>query len=109
MDDNVLILTNHAVHRIRQRMGVSKRAAERIAMKAWTEGITHSETTNYKHLNRWVTKQYFWNRQANQIRLWGDKAFLFSGTTLMTVIQIPHNLLGYVQDIMESKSQTEEE
>nr|DAY91531.1 MAG TPA: hypothetical protein [Caudoviricetes sp.] len=39
---------------------------------------------------------YFYNQTANNIRLYGDKAYIFAGSTLVTVIQIPPDLLKYM-------------
>ena len=58
-----------------------------MAQKAFDNGITHSQTKG--RLNKWVTSLYFRNKNANNIRLYGDKAYIFAGKTLDTVIQIP--------------------
>lgn len=64
---------------------------QRIARKAFDEGIRHSQTKG--RLNKWVTGLYFNNRNANNIRLYGDKAYIFCGEILVTVIQIPADLM----------------
>lgn len=40
----------------------------------------------------------FRNENANNIRLYGDKAYIFCGETLVTVIQIP---VGLMKDFKE--------
>lgn len=91
-----VIITNHAFQRMSERMGLSKKSAIRVAEKVYNVGITHSETTG--NLNKWVTRQYFIsNKKANNIRLYGDKAFIFIDKVLITVIQIPHNLVKDVK------------
>ena len=65
-----------------------------MAQKAFEDGITHSQTKG--GLNKWITSLYFVNQRANNIRLYGDKAYIFCGSTLVTVIQIP---IGLVKDM----------
>lgn len=83
-------ISKHAFKRLSERSGLSKKAAQRIAERAFTQGITHSETKG--NLNKYVTSLYFNNTKANNIRLYGDKAYIFVGETLVTVLQIPSNL-----------------
>lgn len=83
-------ISNHGKMRMKQRCGLDKKSCERIAKKAFEEGIRHSETTS--RLNKWISSLYFKNKNANNIRLYGDKAYIFCGEVLVTVIQIPNNL-----------------
>lgn len=89
------MVTKHAQKRLKERCGVNKKSAERMAQKAYEFGITHSETTG--NLKKWVDSLYFYNKTANQIRLYGDKAYIFHNQKLITVIQIPHNLVKFVK------------
>ena len=86
----VIVVTNHALRRLAERGGLSRKAAMRMAEKAYTEGVHHAETKG--NLNRWVTSLYFVNKKANNVRLYGDKAFIFMDNILLTVLQIPSNL-----------------
>lgn len=61
-----------------------------MAEKAFNEGITHKQTKG--RLHKWVTSLFFKNCNANNIRLYGDFAFIFVGETLVTVIPMPSNL-----------------
>lgn len=84
-------VSEHAKNRLKERCGFNKKASERMAEKAFKKGITHGQTKG--NLNKWVTSLYFNNTSANNIRLYGDKAYIFCGETLVTVIQIPQNLM----------------
>ena len=86
-----MIVTKHARQRIKERCGVNKKNADRIASIAYENGLKHSELTG--NLKKWVDGLYFRSQTANQIRLYGDKAYIFCNTKLVTVIQIPHNLV----------------
>ena len=90
------MVTKHAEKRIRQRCGVSKKAAQRMTEKVYKYGMTHSETTG--KLKKYVDSLYFYNRIANQIRLYGDKVYLFHNKDLITVIQVPNNLVKHIKN-----------
>lgn len=90
-----MVVTKHAQRRMKQRCGVGKSATQRMAKKVYDLGMTHSETTG--NLKKWVDSLYFYNRTANQIRLYGDKAYIFHNQKLITVVQIPHSLVQYVK------------
>lgn len=76
---------------MKERCGLNKKSVDRIAEKAFKEGITHGQTKG--RLNKWMTKLYFTNKTANNIRLYGDKAYIFCNEILVTVIQIPNDLI----------------
>lgn len=99
----MVILTEHSKTRLKERCGLNKDSLERIAEKAFLNGITHSETKG--NLNKWITSLYFQNCAANNIRLYGDKAYLFTGNKLITIIQIPNNLLDAVHKINKKKKE----
>lgn len=61
-----------------------------MAQKAFDEGVSHSQTKG--RLNKWITSLFFKNVNANNIKLYGDKAYIFCDQFLVTVIQIPQNL-----------------
>lgn len=53
-----------------------------------------------------MTRLYFKNQKANNIRLYGDKAYIFCGETLVTVIQIP---VGLMKDFREMVKEVREQ
>ncbi len=83
-------VTKHANKRIRERCGINRKSCERVAKLALERGVPHNRTKG--RLNKWVTKVYFKNEKANNIRIYGDKAYIFSDETLITVIQIPQEI-----------------
>lgn len=83
-------VSKHAERRLIERCGLNKKSVQRIAERAFEYGITHSDTKG--NLHKWVDSLYFRNRNANNIRLYGDKAYIFAGDILVTVLQIPSNL-----------------
>ncbi|MCM1258814.1 MAG: hypothetical protein NC307_13295 [Roseburia sp.] len=83
-------ISKHAKQRMKERCRFSRKSQDRMARKAFDEGITHAQTKG--KLNKWITSLYFKNKKSNNIRLYGDKAYIFCGETLVTVIQIPAGL-----------------
>lgn len=90
-----MTITQHAKQRMKERCGFNKKTAERMAKKAFYEGITHAQTKG--KLNKWITSLYFKNEKANNIRLHGENAYLFCGETLVTVIPVPANLKHLIE------------
>lgn len=95
------MVTNHAKDRMKQRCGLNEKSSVRIAMIAYEDGLRHGDLTG--NLKKWVDSLYFKNRSANQIRLYGDKAYIFHDTKLITVLQIPHNLVKEANKLRKRK------
>lgn len=70
-----------------------------MAQKAFDDGISHSQTKG--RLNKWITSLYFRNKHANNIKLYGDKAYIFCSETLVTVIQIPIDLMKDLKSMIK--------
>lgn len=85
-----MTISNHARQRMKERCGFNRKSQDRMAQKAFNEGITHKQTKG--RLHKWVTSLFFKNCNANNIRLYGDFAFIFAGETLVTVIPIPNDI-----------------
>ena len=83
-------VSRHAKQRIKERVGVGKKTVDKVAAKALEKGIPHNRTKG--RLNKWGTEQYFYNQTANNIRIYGEKAYIFRFETLITVIPIPRPL-----------------
>lgn len=98
-------VTRHAQKRIRERNGANKKAVYRIAEKALKEGIPHSRTKG--RLNKWITGIYFQNKKVNNIRIYGDKAYLFSDEFLITVLQIPAYITKDLKEMIISEEEAQ--
>ena len=83
-------VSRHAYERLHERCGLSRKAATRMAEKAFYTGMKHSDTKG--QINRWITSLYFNNKNANNIRLYGNFAYIFCNKILVTVLEIPNNL-----------------
>lgn len=98
---HIVTVSKHAEQRMKERCGLNKKSIQRMAEKAYTDGISHRNTKG--SLNKWVTKVYFKSQKANNIRLYGDTAFLFHNDILITVIQIPAELMQQVWDCWKKR------
>lgn len=83
-------ITRHAEQRMRERLGLNKKSIERMAQRAYESGMHHNETKG--NLNKWITSIYFKNKNANNIRIYGNMLYIFCNDILVTVFQIPHRL-----------------
>lgn len=92
-------ISKHAKKRLKERCGFNIKSYEKMSDKAFEEGIKHSQTKG--RLNKWITNLYFRNKNANNIRLYGDKAYIFANRTLITVIQIPVNLMKDLKSMLK--------
>lgn len=97
----MVIVSKHAEKRLKERLGLQKKSIQRAAEIAYTKGIKHDETNG--NLNKWITSVYFNNTAANNIRLYNDKAWIFTDNRLITVLQIPSSLKKNVKDALDRK------
>ena len=100
-------LSQHSEIRLKERCGLNKSSINRMSNKAYEQGITHSETTG--NLKRWMDKIYLSYGKSNNTRLYGDKAYLFNGNCLITVIQIPNSLLPVALKLQKERRKIKDE
>lgn len=82
---------------MKERCGFTKGSADRMAQRALDFGMKHNECSG--KLKRYVDSLYFANKTANNIRLFGEKAYIFHNDTLITVLQVPRNLCKFVKKV----------
>lgn len=94
-----MVVSKHAEQRIKERCGFTKKASNRMAKRVYEKGISHNQTKG--QLNKWITRLYFANRRANNIKLYGDKAYIYCDEILVTVLQIPANLMKNLKSMIK--------
>lgn len=97
-------VTRHGRSRTKDRTGLSKGLAEKNAERAFRYGLKHGETKG--RLFKYVTSLYFKNRTANNIRVFHGKVYIFSNDVLITVLNLPGNLVG-LADKLEKRKEDE--
>ena len=96
-------VSKHAEDRLRERNGLNKKSCQRIAEKAYNDGIEHNQTKG--HLFKWVSNLYLKGmRKGSEIKLYGDKAFIFCDDILITVLQIPSDLARDLKALTKERS-----
>jgi hypothetical protein len=100
-------VSDHALDRIRERSGVNKKAAQKLAEKAYIYGLRKNDITgNLSDYLTWAVKKSKY--KGIDAIVHGDKVFLFSNlnkcgeivlddggnrvVTLITVLQLPTRL-----------------
>lgn len=80
-------LTHHACSRGRERFSLSKHSLARLAERALQSGIQRQQTRGSlrSYLDTLWTQYY----RADNMRVYGEYLFLFSGTILITVWHLP--------------------
>lgn len=95
------IVTNHAKQRTKDRLGVSKKIADKIANKALEHGVTHALAKG--KLKAYLDKLYLSHKSANNLRVYNRKVYLFDRTVLITVLNLPNNLINAADKLQRQK------
>lgn len=101
-DKDKVILTAHAQQRLKERCGLQKKSKERIAAKVFKKGLSIEETNG--SIRKWMTTVFYNNTNINNIRLYGDKIYLFADQTLITVLFVPKHLRTRVSQLSQKKN-----
>lgn len=83
----MLNVTNHALRRCRERMGVPKKAVIRMVEKAFEVGKCHSDFSG--SFSRYLDSIFLKERNANNMRVYNGHLFIFAGDTLITAWPVP--------------------
>lgn len=97
--------TVHGKERIRKRIGINKKAVEKMKDKAFTLGLTHSETTG--SLNKYYTFLYFQNESATNIRIYANYVWIFTNEVLITVFPVPNRHKNSSNKLLKRKVNVE--
>jgi hypothetical protein len=89
---NKVILTNHAYDRMKERVGIGKKAADRLSEKAYAAGIDRNSVKG--RLQKYIESKEL--RNSSKCKIYGEMVYCFSdnceGAILMTVFWIPTSL-----------------
>lgn len=96
-----VIMTNHGTKRSKERIGLPKRALERNAEKAYENGLTQSDLSG--SLKRYMSKLFFNNQTAGNIRVYCGNVYIFSANRLVTVLELPERFKKIASNIAMQK------
>ena len=99
------IATDHLQKRLKQRTGLSKKIAGKVAQKALDNGITHSETKG--KLKKFIDGLYLSHRNANNIRIYHREVYLFRNEVAITVITLPHRYTAASDKLQKRKKEAQ--
>ncbi len=99
-------VTNHAVKRTKERVGLSKKLAAKNAEKALTEGLCHRDVGG--SLYRYIESLYWKYGTANNIRIYCDYVYLFHDNLLIMVYGLPQKYRKTVNKIRKERESRHE-
>jgi len=98
-------VTNHGKDRMRKRCGINAKAVKRLAKIAYRKGLSIEDTKG--SLNGYLQSLYYYNRTANNIRLYGEQVYIFCDDTLVTVLNTPQRYKKLINKLMRKKKHEE--
>ncbi len=88
-------ITDHANQRIKERVGLNKKARTRHTQMALERGMRHSEAPS--PLKKYLNALFLKYNSGNNMRVYNHKVFIFQGETLITVLNLPNEFKKYVK------------
>jgi hypothetical protein len=85
-----MYVSKHARQRAIERLGLNPAAFERLAARALELGLKHADVGG--RLQAFVDSLYLANRNANNVRIYGEYVYLFQGDHLITVWKLVGDL-----------------
>jgi hypothetical protein len=82
-----LDVSDHADQRVRKRMGLPRKAVERMVTSALTEGAARQQYSG--SFRRYLDAVYWKEQSANNMRVHSGYLFLFAGSVLITCWVLP--------------------
>lgn len=95
-------VSRHACQRLKQRCGLKRKSVQRMADIAFEDGLRHEETSG--QLNKWFSTLFMGNEAANNIRIYGNFAYIFCDNTLVTVLSAPKRLHNQIRGHKKRKN-----
>lgn len=108
-------ISEHAFERMNERSGINKKAARRLAEKAYELGVRHNETSG--RLQKYITsKSMAYRKKGTCIRIYGEYVYCFvqhksretgeiEKVDLVTVFEIPRSLKNQANGVQKRKKE----
>jgi hypothetical protein len=96
--DLQIILTDHAVERAKERLGLKRSPLLKAATRAWVEGLKAAEARG--QLRRWMDGE---SMKGGHVRLWEHHLYVFKGRNLITILTVPPHLRRSSVDHLRKK------
>lgn len=82
-----VVVSRHGEQRVRKRMGLSKKAVEKLAYEAMRDGKRRSDFSG--SFRRYLDKLWFSNNQVAEIIVHSGFVFIFINAKLVTMWNVP--------------------
>lgn len=95
------VVTDHGTQRIKDRLGLSKKIADKVSQKALENGVSHNETKG--SFKRYIDSLWFKHQKANNIKIYHRKIYLFRDEILITVLNLPNKYSTIADKLQKNK------
>jgi hypothetical protein len=85
-----IVITEHAYNRAKERLKWKKATLDRMAYKAYKEGLSHKEVNG--RIKNYLEDIYRADTKLNNMRVYGENIFIFTGSRLITIYRLPNDL-----------------
>lgn len=86
-EEETVYISEHAMKRIRERVGLNKSAALRMVKKVYDNGKNADDVKGY--LSGWLRNSQIKSERGDKYLIYGEHLYVFDGNMLVTVINIP--------------------
>lgn len=100
-------VTWHGKNRLKQRVGIPKRASQKQTQRAFEKGISLAETVG--SFRNYLDGIYLREGVANNIRVWNGSVYIFKDERLLTVYALPSRFRKTELALMKKKKEINEE
>jgi len=90
----MIIISDHAYKRAKERLGLNQKALDRMAEKAFNDGFKHGETKGT--LQKYITKLWFDHKNCNNVRIYGENIYFFRENKLVTLYRLHRKLIKFL-------------
>lgn len=97
----MVYVTKHAYKRMKERCGYNKATCQRMAEKAFSEGVSYTDVSG--RLDKYFYHLYCYDFSANNLRIYGEFVYVFSNHNLVTVMLVPNELKEGVKKSQKAK------
>lgn len=87
---SITTVTRHAKDRMKERIGIPKKACQRDSDNAYENGHCHKDARG--RVKRYLDSLFFLHKTANALRVKGLFVYIFNRKTLITVVHLPEGM-----------------
>jgi len=88
-------LTNHAIERGKERLGLNPKALQHFADRVVVEGMPWDACQG--GMRRWLEAGQYRHHKGSGTRIYGEHVFVIQDNVLVTILELPHEYRGVVK------------